>query len=120
MAMYGAFEGTTAVASYAEDYFSEDFVTSEAIDEFWPGDLGDPVDVDIDSDEYTTAYVEIAAKVEDSKDTSWKPREPISVKFRRAPGPDATTAGLAVVHQHEKRNPIVVSGTMHHPLWFWV
>ncbi|KAK7973551.1 hypothetical protein PG989_015399 [Apiospora arundinis] len=80
LAMYGEFEGTTAVSSYAEDFFSEDFVSSEAIDGFWPGDFGDPLDVDIDNDDYTNQWVEVAAKAEDAKDDSWKPREPIGLK----------------------------------------
>ncbi|KAI1872855.1 uncharacterized protein JN550_003729 [Neoarthrinium moseri] len=126
LAMFGVYEGTTAVSTYAEDFFSEDFVTGDAIDEFWPGDFLDPLDVNIDSDEYLQAYVELAAKKEDDKDTRWKdPIVPIGVKreesatitapndmaipekFKRVPIPHPSTTDMTVgTHHLDKRNPL--------------
>ncbi|KAH9231426.1 hypothetical protein K456DRAFT_38346 [Colletotrichum gloeosporioides 23] len=124
LSIYGEFDGIVPLSSYAEDFFSEDFVTGDAIDEFWPGDFGDAPDVDIDSDEYTTSYVEIAAAIEDDKDTRWKdPIVPIGLKreepsrvpmpkelvgeLRRTEASDETTADIqATYHQLNKRNPV--------------
>ncbi|KAI8286152.1 hypothetical protein K4K56_008920 [Colletotrichum sp. SAR 10_98] len=124
LSIFGEFDGIVPLSSYAEDFFSEDFVTGDPIDEFWPGDFGDAPDVDIDSDEYTTAYVEIAAAIEDDKDTRWKdPVVPIGLKreeppraparhdmmedFRRTETSDENTADIqATYHQLNKRNPV--------------
>ncbi|KAJ0374037.1 hypothetical protein COL26b_007748 [Colletotrichum chrysophilum] len=124
LSIYGEFDGIAPLSSYAEDFFSEDFVTGDAIDEFWPGDFGDAPDVDIDSDEYTASYVEIAAAIEDDKDTRWKdPIVPIGLKreepsrvsvpkelvgeLRRTEASDETTADIqATYHQLNKRNPV--------------
>ncbi|KAJ5018062.1 hypothetical protein K4K57_006640 [Colletotrichum sp. SAR 10_99] len=124
LSIFGEFDGIVPLSSYAEDFFSEDFVTGDPIDEFWLGDFGDAPDVDIDSDEYTTAYVEIAAAIEDDKDTRWKdPVVPIGLKreeppraparhdmmedFRRTETSDENTADIqATYHQLNKRNPV--------------
>ncbi|KAF4856360.1 hypothetical protein CGCSCA4_v000774 [Colletotrichum siamense] len=124
LSIFGEFDGIVPLSSYAEDFFSEDFVTGDAIDEFWPGDFGDAPDVDIDSDEYTTSYVEIAAAIEDDKDTRWKdPIVPIGLKREeppRSPAPhdmmedsrrtepsDENAADIrATYHRLKKRNPV--------------
>jgi hypothetical protein len=123
LSVYGSIEGISS-EEYLTDFFSEEFVSSEAIDELWPTDFLDPLDVDIDSEEYMKSFIEIAAQEEDDKDTRWKPKEPIGVKreeiaadsknvpqkFRRTPLPIATTTDLEVgLHQHDKRNPLLVS-----------
>lgn len=121
-----------AASTYAEDYFSEDFVTGGAIDEFWPSDFGDPLDVEIDSEEYLQAYVELAAQEEDEKDTSWKdPIVPIGVRrdepamiagpdefaipstSKRIPSTESPVSGQTVEsRQIQKRNPAAVSNTL--------
>ncbi|KAF4817258.1 hypothetical protein CGCTS75_v012427 [Colletotrichum tropicale] len=124
LSIFGEFDGIVPLSSYAEDFFSEDFVTGDSIDEFWPDDFGDAPDVNIDSDEYTTSYVEIAAAIEDDKDTRWKePIVPIGLKreepstvpapeelveeFRRTETSGGTTSDVqANYHQLSKRNPL--------------
>ncbi len=123
LSVYGSIEGISS-EEYLTDFFSEEFVSSEAIDELWPADFLDPLDVDLDSEDYMKSYIEIAAQEEDDKDTRWKPKEPIGVKreetssdnknvpekFRRNSLPIPTTTDLTVpLHRHDKRNPLLVS-----------
>ncbi|KAK8119249.1 uncharacterized protein PG998_003875 [Apiospora kogelbergensis] len=125
---YGNIDGISPFA-YATEFFSEDFVSSDNVDELWPSDMADVPDADLDNGEYIESFVTIAAQIEDDKDTRWKPNHadwnPIGLK-REETGSQAgslggnnvateaipTTSALTVTpSQHDKRNPFANAGT---------